>query len=84
MMEYGETCIPGRMDNLPTILAVADVKLYCDESHGYPYRSFELFFIITVNMNIFPSFCFSCLKFGAPRAPKFSLLTNTNNTFQAS
>jgi hypothetical protein len=27
-MEYGETCIPGRMDDLPTILTVADVKLY--------------------------------------------------------
>ncbi len=35
-MEYGETCIPGRMDNLHTILTVADVKFWCDESHGYP------------------------------------------------
>jgi hypothetical protein len=26
------------------ILTVADVKLYCGESHGYPNRSFELFF----------------------------------------
>jgi hypothetical protein len=30
------------MDDLPTILTVADVKLSCDESHGYPNRSFEL------------------------------------------
>ncbi len=43
-MEYGETCIPGRMDDLPTILTVADVKLSCDESHGYPNRSFWAFF----------------------------------------
>jgi hypothetical protein len=43
-MEYGETCIPERMDDLPTILTVTDVKLSCDESHGYPNRSFELFF----------------------------------------
>jgi hypothetical protein len=42
----GETCISGRMDNLPTILTVADVKLLCDESHGYPYRGFEIFFLL--------------------------------------
>jgi hypothetical protein len=36
VMEYGETCIPGRMENLHPILTVADVKFWCDESHGYP------------------------------------------------
>ncbi len=40
VMEYGETCIPGRMDDLHKSLTVADVKLYCDESHGYPNRGF--------------------------------------------
>jgi hypothetical protein len=34
-LEYGETCIPGKMDNLHPIFTVADVKLWCDESHGY-------------------------------------------------
>jgi hypothetical protein len=42
VMEYGETCIPGRMDNLPIILTVADMKLWCDASHGYPNRGFWL------------------------------------------
>jgi hypothetical protein len=27
VMEYGETCIPGRMDDSYSILTVADVKL---------------------------------------------------------
>jgi hypothetical protein len=39
-MEYGETCIPGRMDDLHKSLTVIDVKLSCDESHGYPNRGF--------------------------------------------
>ncbi len=41
-MEYGKTCIPGRLDNLPTVLTVADVKLYSGESHGI--AAFEPFF----------------------------------------
>jgi hypothetical protein len=42
VMEYGKTCIPGRLDNLPTVLTVADVKLYSGESHGI--AAFEPFF----------------------------------------
>jgi hypothetical protein len=41
--EYEETCISGRMDDLPTIPIVADVKFLIDESHGYPNRDFRLF-----------------------------------------
>ncbi len=42
VMEYGETCIPGRMYNLHPILTVADLKFWCDESHGYPNWDFGL------------------------------------------
>jgi hypothetical protein len=51
VMEYGETCIPGRMDDLPTILTVTDVRLSCDESHSYPNRSFWAFFSV-INVHL--------------------------------
>jgi hypothetical protein len=36
-MEYGETFIPGRMDNLCKNLTVIDVKLH-GSVRGYPYQ----------------------------------------------
>jgi hypothetical protein len=63
-MKYGETCIPGRMDNLHPTLTVADVKLWCDESHGYPNFGFWLFFLpsilivrIYLSIKIYLSIC---------------------------
>jgi hypothetical protein len=41
VMEYGEPCIPERMDDLhKKALQLPYVKLLCDESHGYPNWGF--------------------------------------------